>query len=94
MYSLHSDELVDIIVSMYLVYMSILMPVCTIYSVVAYFNSKERFTVFVCLSSLLLSFQSGLMSVLLMDVVSESTVLPIATSSKLYHIFTKLSFVF
>ena len=78
---------------MYLVYMSILMPVCTICPVVAHFNSKERFAIFVRLSSLLLSFQSGLMRSLLVDVVSESTVLPIAASSKLYHIFTKLSFV-
>ena len=93
MQNLFRDKLIDIIVSMDLVYMSILMPVGTISPVVAHFNSKERFAIFVCLSPLLLSFQSSLVRGLLMDVVSEPTVLPIATSSELYHIFTKLSFV-
>ena len=73
--------------------MPVLVSVGAVCSVMTELNSKERFAVLVGLPPLLLSLKSSLVLSKLLIVVSKPAVLSVATSSKLSHIFTELSFI-
>ena len=76
-----------------LVDVPVLVSVGAVCSVMTELNSKERFAVLVGLPPLLLSLKSSLVLSKLLIVVSKPTVLSVATSSELSHIFTELSFI-
>ena len=84
--ALLGDELVDVVVSVDLVYVAVLVPEGTLCAMQADLDGKERFAVLIRLPPLLLRLQCCLVRSELLVVVGEPAALAVSAPTELSHI--------